>query len=70
MVSLGKKAILNYLKDYAVMSELIRNNPNRRIFDIYRDYKITEGISENDIKDMFIVMNRIYAITDKYDIKR
>ena len=35
MVSMSKIDIAKYLRDYAIMSELVRNNPSVKIRTIY-----------------------------------
>ena len=62
MISIEKNEIANYLRDYAIMSELIRNNPTRKIGDIFQHYMFGEGRIDEYNDNYFIKMIRVYGI--------
>lgn len=61
MVSMDKTDIAKYLRDYAVISELIRSYPNIKIDTLYRNYMISNGRIEEYQENSFIKMVRVYA---------
>lgn len=61
MVSMEKTDIAKYLRDYAVMSELIRNYPDIKIGTLYRNYMISNGRIEEYQDNSFIKMIRVYT---------
>lgn len=62
MISIEKSEIAKYLRDYAIMTEFVRNNPTRKIGDIFRYYMIGEGRIDEYNNNYFIRMVRVYGI--------
>ena len=61
MVAMDKIDIAKYLRDYAIMSELIRNYSDIKIGTIYRNYMISNGRIEEYQNNSFIKMIRVYS---------
>ena len=61
MVSMSKIDIAKYLRDYAIMSELVRNNPSVKIRTIYNNYMIGSGREDEIYDNGFIKMIRVYG---------
>lgn len=62
MISLEKNEVAKYLRDYAIMSELVRNNPDRTINSIFNAFMIGSNRLEDCNSDYFIRMIRVYAL--------
>ena len=61
MIAMDKIDIAKYLRDYAVMSELIRSHPNIKIGTLYRNYMISNGRIEEYQNNSFWKMIRVYG---------
>ena len=62
MISIEKSEIAKYLRDYAIMAELIRNNPTRKVGDVFKYYMLGEGRIDEYNDNYFIKMVRVYGI--------
>ncbi len=58
---MDKTDIAKYLRDYAIMSELIRKNPDIKIGALYRNYMISKNRIEEYQDNGFIKMVRTYS---------
>lgn len=61
MISMDKIDIAKYLRDYAIMSEIIRNSPNIKIGTLYKNYMISNGRVDEYLNNSFIKMIRLYT---------
>ena len=61
MIAMDKVEIAKYLRDYAIMSELIRSYPNVKIGTLYRNYMVTNGRIDEYNDNSFVKMVRVYA---------
>ena len=61
MISLKKNEIAKCLRDYAILCELIRNNPNMKIGDVFKYYMIGSNRIDEFNDNYFIKMIRVYG---------
>ncbi len=60
MISLKKNEIAKCLRDYAILCELIRNNPNTKIGDVFKYYMIGSNRIDESNDNYFRRIIRVY----------
>lgn len=62
MIAMTKEEFATYLRDYSIMSELIRNHQQTSIRQIFQNFMITNGRFEDNNPEYFVRMIRSYKI--------
>lgn len=61
MIAMTKEEFATYLRDYSIMSELIRNHQQTSIRQIFQNFMITNGRFEDNNHEYFVRMIRSYS---------
>lgn len=61
MIAMTKEEFATYLRDYSIMSELIRNHQQTSIRQIFQNFMITNGRFEDNNPEYFVRMIRSYS---------
>lgn len=62
MISMTKNEIAKYLRDYSILSELIRINPKISVQRLFQEYVLSNGRFEDNNGEYFIRMVRCYGL--------
>lgn len=62
MISMTKNEIAKYLRDYAILCELMREHPSTKIGDVFKYYMIGSNRIDELNDDYFIRMIRVYGL--------
>ena len=62
MISMTKNEIAKYLRDYSILSELIRINPKISVQRLFQEFVVSNGRFEDNNGEYFIRMVRCYGL--------